>query len=130
MELHARKRKAHTSRSSNGFPLSRGEAVSSYRWLASGVGFGRPNFAAVSPYHIVGSRQVLLLGAPFGGGFVLPHCRSALDVAFGRPNFAAVSSYHIVGSRQVLLLDAPFGGGFVLSFPRCALGVGLGRYPD
>ena len=61
--------------------------VLSDRWLALGVGFGRPNFAAVSSYHIVGSRQVLLLDVPLGGGFVLPFRRFSLGVAFGRyPN--------------------------------------------
>ena len=35
---------------------------------------GGSNFAAASPYHIVGSRQVLLfLDVPFGGGFVLSY---------------------------------------------------------
>ena len=87
---------------------------------------GCPNSAAVSFFHIAGSRQVLLLDVPFGGSFLLSYRRLALGVAFGRPNFAAVSPYHIVGSRQALLLDDPFGGGFVLSFPWCALCVGLG----
>ena len=49
---------------------ARGGFVLSYRWLALGVGFGRPDFAAVSSYHIVGSRHVSLLDVPFGGGFV------------------------------------------------------------
>ena len=61
----------------------------------------RPNFRmpAVSPYPIVGWRQVLLLDVPFDGGFVLLYC----------------------SMRHMLLLGAPFGGGFVLSLPRFAL---------
>ena len=45
---------------------------------------GGSNFAAVSSYHIVGSRQVLLLDVPFDGGFVLSFPRCALGVGFRR----------------------------------------------
>ena len=45
---------------------------------------GCSNFAAASSYHIVGPRQVLLFGAPFGGGFVLSFPLCALCVGFGR----------------------------------------------
>ena len=38
-----------------------GGVVLSNRWFASGVGFGRSTFAAVSAYHIVGSPSVLVL---------------------------------------------------------------------
>ena len=62
----------------------RGGLVLSYRWFALCVGFGRSNFAAVSSYHIVGSRQVLLLDVPFPGGFVLSSPRYALGVGSGR----------------------------------------------
>ena len=61
-----------------------GGFVLSYCWLALGVAFGRPNFAAVSPNHTVGSRQVLLLGVPFGGGFALSFHRCAVGVGFRR----------------------------------------------
>ena len=40
-----------------GRPFGDGFALS-HCWLALGVAFGRPNFAVVSSYHIVGSRQV------------------------------------------------------------------------
>ena len=49
-----------------------------YRWSALGVGFGSSDVSAISSYHIVGSRLVL--------------------VFFGRPNFAADSPYRVVGS--------------------------------
>ena len=75
------------------FPKA-GGFVLSYRWLALGVAFFWPSrlarwfhlilslvgvrccfwmsrLTAVSSYHIVGSRQMLLLDVPFGGGFVL-----------------------------------------------------------
>ena len=66
-----------------GVPIGGGFVLSS-RWFALRVGFGRPNFAAVSSYRIVGSRQVLLLDAPLDGGFVLSFPRCALDVGFRR----------------------------------------------
>ena len=43
----------------------------SYRWFALGVGFERPTFAAVSSYHIVGSRRVSVLDVPLPRRFRL-----------------------------------------------------------
>ena len=45
---------------------------------------GCPNFAVVSSYRIVGSRQVLLFDVPFGGVSALPFRRCALCVGFRR----------------------------------------------
>ena len=61
----------------------------------------RSTFTVVSSYQIVGSRQALVLDAPFGGGFVLSLRWFALGVL-----------------------------SCVLFFRRFALGVGFGRYPE
>ena len=63
--------------------------MSSYPIVGSRQAFGfvRADFAAVSPYHIAGSRQVSVLDSPIGGGFVLSFRWFALSVGFGRyPN--------------------------------------------
>ena len=62
-----------------GPPVWRGGFVLSYRWLASVVAFKRPDWKAVSPYHIVRSRQMFLLEVPLGGGFVVSFPRFALE---------------------------------------------------
>ena len=82
------------------FPKA-GGFVLSYRWLALGVAFfwtsrlarrfrlilslvgvmccfWMSRLTVVSAYHIVGSRQMLILDFPFGGGFVLSFPRFAL----------------------------------------------------
>ena len=91
MELHAQKIKGAHASLETAFRFREGRRLrlilSSVRVTCWFWTFLFSNSAAVSPYRIFGSRQVLVLESPFGGGLVLSFRWCALGVGFGRyPN--------------------------------------------